>query len=149
MLSLFNHFDRATKDSVEFKSCVSILEELNEGKKVLQNSAQLMNYIIQDSVDYAQIKGNNFRPNYHEFNIRDAIEEVMLIQKQKAADKNLEFNVRFKDIGGIDDKIKATSPIINCDEHRVMQVLLVLQANALKFTQKGKVETVVEIEKTE
>lgn len=73
----------------------------------------------------------------------------MLIQKQKAADKNLEFNVKFKDIGGLDDKTKATSPIINCDEHRVMQVLLVLQANALKFTQKGKVETVVEIEKTE
>ena len=46
-----------------------------------QNSAQLMNYIIQDSVDYAQIKGNNFRPNYQEFNIRESIEEVMAIQK--------------------------------------------------------------------
>lgn len=80
-----------------------------------------MNYIIQDSVDYAQIKGNNFRPNYKEFNIREAIKEVMQIQKQKAVDKNLQFEVNFKNIGNVDDKIKTdVSPIINCDEHRVM-----------------------------
>ena len=35
--------------------------------------------------------------------------------------------------------------MICCDEHRVMQVLLGIQANALKFTQKGKVQTMVEI----
>ena len=35
--------------------------------------------------------------------------------------------------------------MICCDEHRIMQVLLGIQANALKFTQKGKVQTKVEI----
>ena len=32
-----------------------------------------------------------------------------------------------------------------CDENRVMQVLLGLQSNALKFTEKGKVHIKVEI----
>jgi signal transduction histidine kinase len=38
-----------------------------------------------------------------------------------------------------------SSPIIKCDENRVMQVLLGLQSNALKFTEKGKVHIKVEI----
>jgi signal transduction histidine kinase len=37
------------------------------------------------------------------------------------------------------------SPNIYCDEHRIMQVLLGLQSNALKFTEKGKIEIKVEI----
>lgn len=39
--------------------------------------------------------------------------------------------------------------MICCDEHRIMQVLLGIQANALKFTQKGRVKTIIEIVKGE
>jgi signal transduction histidine kinase len=38
-----------------------------------------------------------------------------------------------------------SSPIIKCDENRVMQVLLGLQSNALKFTEKGHVHIKVQI----
>jgi signal transduction histidine kinase len=37
------------------------------------------------------------------------------------------------------------SPVILSDEQRLMQVLLNLQSNALKFTQKGKVEIKLEV----
>ena len=40
---------------------------------------------------------------------------------------------------------KIYSPIICTDQQRVMQVLLGLQSNALKFTEKGKVEINIKI----
>lgn len=56
----------------------------------------------------------------------------MCIQQQKALEKNIEFNVKFVNIK--ENDLELHSPIICCDEHRVMQVLLGLQSNALKFT---------------
>jgi two-component system aerobic respiration control sensor histidine kinase ArcB len=38
------------------------------------------------------------------------------------------------------------SPMISSDENRIMQVLLGLQSNALKFTEKGKVQIDVQID---
>lgn len=36
-----------------------------------------MNAIIQDLLDYAQIKAGKFRKNFSVFNIREAIEQVV------------------------------------------------------------------------
>lgn len=69
----------------------------------------------------------------------------MSIQRQKAEDKGIKFEVVFEQIGHEEDTLINYSPMINCDENRVMQVLLGIQSNALKFTQKGKVETRVTI----
>ena len=40
-----------------------------------------MNFIIQDLLDFAQIKGDKFRKNYQVFNIKEAVEKVMCIQR--------------------------------------------------------------------
>ena len=54
--------------------------------------------------------------------------------------------VKFKNINSSDEtSIVELSPLINCDEHRIMQVLLCLISNALKFTQEGEVQIEVEI----
>ena len=75
----------------------------------------------------------------------------MSIQREKAADKDLEFTVDFENMGFADNTANnnSYSPMICCDEHRIMQVLQAIQANALKFTQKGKVETVISIDQNE
>jgi len=54
----------------------------------------------------------------------------MCIQRQKADDKNLGFEAEFLNMA---NELEG-SQMICCDEHRVMQVLLGIQANALKFT---------------
>ena len=55
----------------------------------------------------------------------------------------MDFHAEFINIGT--EVEGGESPMICCDEHRIMQVLLGLQANALKFTQRGRVQTNIEI----
>jgi signal transduction histidine kinase len=55
-----------------------------------------MTFIVQDLLDYAQIKAGKFRKNITKFDLRECIEKVMCIQRQKAEDKNINFNVRYR-----------------------------------------------------
>jgi len=66
----------------------------------------------------------------------------MCIQRKKAEDLGLRFIATFTNIhdGKPGSPDIYHSPIIMADEMRIKQVLLNLQSNALKFTQRGKVE---------
>jgi signal transduction histidine kinase len=73
-------------------------------------------------LDLAQIKSGKFRKTIKEFNIRNSIEKVMSIQRKQAKDKGLEFTVEYHNIAENDNQSNdgVSSPIIKCDENRVM-----------------------------
>lgn len=66
-------------------------------------------------LDFAQIKSGNFQKNIDEFNIIDAVDEVMMIQRRKALDNKINLTARIKN---------GVYPLIQTDKQRVMQVLL-------------------------
>ena len=57
-----------------------------------------MNFLVQDLLDYAQIKAGKFRKNIEEFNIRDAVEQVMCVQRQIAQTNNIQFYATYHNI---------------------------------------------------
>ena len=131
-----------------------MMGKLNSGWKIQYSSANILAFIVQDLLDYAQIKQGKFRKNIQEFNVISAVEDVMLIQQRKAEDNHINFHATFENIKqdgehrDVDLQFlgNSNSFMVNTDQQRVMQVLLGLQSNALKFTEGGDVHIKVKIE---
>lgn len=64
--------------------------QLNNGMGVQEAAADVLNYIIQDMLDFAQIKADRFRKNIQIFNLEDVVNKVMMIQSRKAKDNNID-----------------------------------------------------------
>jgi len=52
---------------------------MKEGRKIQDSSAQMMSFLVQDFLDYAQIKSCKFRTESKPFDVREAISSVMAI----------------------------------------------------------------------
>ena len=112
-----------------------ITGELNdEQKKQLEmsyGSAKHLLSLINDLLDISKIESGELEPDIEEFNIAKAGIEIRDSLKPKAEEKGLEFICDIPDIN------------IFSDKRRFGQILLNLVNNALKFTEKGKVEVKV------
>ena len=103
------------------------MASLDEGMKVQESSANLMSFLIQDLLDFAQIRAGKFRKNFKQFNIRDAIEQVMCIQRQNVNQDEIQFFASYENILQHDNQLsnelivksdssKQFSPLINTDK---------------------------------
>ena len=97
------------------------MSELGSGLKVQQSSAELMGYMVQDLLDYAQIKAGKFRKRMSPFNIREAVEQVLCIQRQRAEEKQIQLLSEFPNFKETDmSGGEGYSPILYCDKERIM-----------------------------
>jgi signal transduction histidine kinase len=74
------------------------MEQLKNGMRVQESSAQFLHYMVQDLLDYAQIRSGKFRKNIDQFDIIEAVEDVMLIQQRKAQDNQINLHATFVNI---------------------------------------------------
>ena len=74
--------------------------KLKEGLRVQESSAEMMTYMVQDLLDYAQIKAGKFRKIINHFDIRQAVESVMCVQRKKAGEQGLDFYATFENFEG-------------------------------------------------
>jgi hypothetical protein len=65
------------KDRAVSKEFKIIMDKLSKGLIIQDASSNLMTFLVQDFLDYAQIKAGKFRVNCKPFNIRHAVEMVM------------------------------------------------------------------------
>jgi signal transduction histidine kinase/ligand-binding sensor domain-containing protein/CheY-like chemotaxis protein len=100
------------------------------GLQVIQQSGEHLLKLINDILDSAKIEAGKEELHPSDLSLKPFLESIAAIVQQKAAAKNLQFTA---------EADPGLPEIIRADERRLRQVLLNLLANAVKFTDSGRV----------
>ncbi len=108
----------------------ALTQEQLEYTSTIRGSGDALLTVINDILDFSKIESGNLELDYHNFDLRQCIEDVMDVFSAKASQKNLDL------VYQIDYRISAQ---LIGDSHRLRQVLLNLIGNAMKFTHQGEI----------
>lgn len=98
----------------------------------IHTAADNLLVIINDILDLSKVESGKLNLEKIGFNLKDIIERVMQVMLHRAEEKGLVFSHSFFD--------KSLAPVLLGDPYRLNQVVLNLVSNAIKFTDKGKVD---------
>lgn len=96
----------------------------------IYHSSEHLLQIVNEILDYNRIISGKFTFQQKTFNIRELLEEVIMIMEPQAEQKNLKMRTEIE--------LHDTDFVIG-DAFRLKQILYNLLSNAIKFTQKGEV----------
>jgi signal transduction histidine kinase/ligand-binding sensor domain-containing protein/CheY-like chemotaxis protein len=114
--------------------------EQREYLETARESADSLLRILNDVLDFSKIEAGKLDLNPIVFSLRKYVHQTVKIFAVNAAEKRLELGVRFSD---------ETPDQLLGDPDRLQQVLLNLIGNAIKFTSRGGVMVMVEVEARE
>ncbi|MEP3198170.1 MAG: PAS domain S-box protein [Lentilitoribacter sp.] len=99
-----------------------------------QSGISLMT-IINDILDYSKLDAGRLEIDHGSFHVENAISSVTSLVKASAYNKNVEL------ISSVNNDVPE---YLTGDRHRISQVMINLVSNAIKFTNAGTVEILVE-----
>ena len=112
------------------KEALGFVCQIEESLEIQMSSTKLLDYCVNDMLSLGQINNpGKFRKNCSNFNIEEAIKEIMEIQQAKADYQGIQLISSYT---GFDEDL-----MICTDQYRLQQVVLNLQSNALKFTERN------------
>ena len=85
-----------------------IVNEMNESCKIQLASTKLLNFIVGDMLSLAQIDSNKFRKDCSVFNIKNSIEEVMMIQQHKAVAMGINLKLILNNLSTVEKQLICT-----------------------------------------
>ncbi|CAD8120813.1 unnamed protein product [Paramecium sonneborni] len=92
------------------------------------NALKLQAYLIRDIIDFTQFHSQVIRYKFEEFNFEDIVEEVNCIFRPILQMKNLGLHINVKN---------SVPPLIYSDFDRIMQILVNILSNSIKFSERG------------
>ena len=62
------------------KKLRSISNQYNKSVKIQMSSTKLLKFLINDLLDFSQLRAGKFRKDCANFNLKESIEEIIMIQ---------------------------------------------------------------------
>ncbi len=114
-------------------------EQEKFNKAIGISSENLLN-ILNDILDFSKIEANKITLNFSDFNLRDLVEELITLYELKAKEKNIVLN----------HTISANVPeFLTTDKNKIKQIITNLLGNAIKFTEQGKIDLLIDVKHKE
>jgi signal transduction histidine kinase len=119
----------ASDMAIPEKTVKSILSNLNTASK----SCLLLRHIVNDILDVKKLEENKLVLEWSEFYLSELVADIKKIIAPKFVEKpEITFITKYEDV------------LVRSDKHRLIQLLLNLLTNAIKFTHAGTVELIIE-----
>ncbi len=110
-------------------------DDLDKVKIIHQSCDVLMN-LIDDVLNFSKLEANKIELKFEACNIKNIANDIASLFKAKASEKGITIEVIFN-VGNSEEWVSS-------DPFRLKQILSNLVGNALKFTQKGKIQIILE-----
>ncbi|HEX2954720.1 MAG TPA: PAS domain S-box protein [Bacillota bacterium] len=112
-----------------------LLPEAKDNLEIARSCANALLSVINDILDFSKIEAGKMPINVCSMDLRQLVEQVIRVHEVRARDKGLTLNVN------IDPRIPQW---VEGDDRRVQQILNNLISNAVKFTEFGGVNVILE-----
>lgn len=99
-------------------------------------SGELLLMVVNDILDFSKIEAGQFELKQQDFNVCELVNEVIEMLRVQADSKNLEL---------YQTPMTISDCTVNGDRCRLVQILVNLVSNAIKFTEHGEVNVSAEI----
>ena len=114
---------------------VSQSEKINH-IEVIKRNGKLLSTIINDILDLSKVEAGKLEFEKSNVQLRELVDELEILLNLEAAGKGIQLSIC------ADGPVPAT---IKTDSTRLRQILFNIIGNAIKFTEKGKVEVTVKL----
>jgi PAS domain S-box-containing protein len=114
----------------EMMLSTKLSEKQNEYQQIIYHSAHSLLALINDILDFSKIEAGKLDIEYTHFHLRDLLEEVSDMFRDKSAQKKIELII------GVDPDVPGA---LTGDPNRLRQVIVNLTGNAIKFTNDGEI----------
>ncbi|MEO8001002.1 MAG: ATP-binding protein, partial [Arenimonas sp.] len=115
----------------ELLSAMKLTAEQRECADVIQTSAQTLAMLVEDVLDISAIEAGKLKRQDANFSLRDLVRRLRTMLVPLASGKNLKFNINLPDT--LPSRVRG-------DGGHLLQILMNLLHNAIKFTEEGSVE---------
>lgn len=108
---------------------------------IISSSCLQLLGLVNDILDISKLENHTMTLTESDFSLREVIEDCMEMNRDKVYEKNLDINLFIENL---------PHDVIKNDKRRLMQIMINLINNAIKFTEKGniiiKVNTINDID---